>query len=101
MTVVWKRSSGGCLRSNQDYRRSFPHLVVTRSAGQQLHPRALHGHRDVEGARLHANVHGVGEADFPYCHSVNERKVSMICLAVSQNYARDETHLLRTGVPCG
>lgn len=38
------------------------------SAGQQLHPRALHGHGDVEGTGLHANMHGVREADSVAVH---------------------------------
>ena len=37
-----------------------------RSAGQQLHPRALGGDGDVEGARLHADVSRVDEASFAY-----------------------------------
>ena len=40
-----------------------PQEAVT-SAGQQLHPRALGGNGNVEGARLHADVSRVDEASF-------------------------------------
>ena len=51
--------------SPQSSTRCVP-LMDAVSAGQQLHPCALGGDGDVEGARLHADVSRVDEASFAY-----------------------------------
>ena len=51
--------------SSRSSTRCVPRMDAV-SGGQQLHPRALSGYGDVEGARLHADVSRVDEASFAY-----------------------------------